>query len=59
MRQPYTESISDERAKFLRKELRRHRDRRWLGWCKICGMPNCLGARQARAELRMAGREVD
>ncbi|GAA1367505.1 hypothetical protein GCM10009661_21890 [Catellatospora chokoriensis] len=52
----YIEPISDARAEYLRRELHRHRDGQRSGRCGICLQPNCLGARQARAELRMAGR---
>ncbi|MFC7244286.1 hypothetical protein ACFQO7_17570 [Catellatospora aurea] len=52
----YIEPISDKRAEFLHRELHRHRNCERSGRCRICLQPDCLGARQARAELRMAGR---
>lgn len=53
----YIEPITDQRADFLRQELHRHRDRPRTGRCRVCGYPDCIGTRQARAELLMAGRD--
>ena len=55
----WIEPISEQRARFVRQELHRHRDRRRTGHCRICRIPQCLGARQARAELLMAGRRME
>ncbi|MFC7242336.1 hypothetical protein ACFQO7_07560 [Catellatospora aurea] len=58
MRTSYIEPITDKRAAFLYKELHRHRNRKRTGRCRVCSHADCSAARQATAELAMAGRDA-